>query len=175
MKIPDGYISVRNRRISSDAAFTSLRGKSTSPLHPELRQAASRGLEIFPVSELAKLTGNLDLLIGKASSDISRLMALTEENPLSPWRVAIGPSGLCVVEVAGSAGWAALSALNQEQEDCSTLRVERGGMTWALFRWPKGLVPRNPAKRLPPAVRILGEGRSCVCFRQSCVGQKQYP
>ncbi|MFP5234355.1 MAG: bifunctional DNA primase/polymerase [Acidobacteriota bacterium] len=142
-------------------AFQSPRGKSLSTLHPDVCQTANRGLEIFPVPEFAMFSGHADLLIGEATSDLVRLKELAEEYRSSTWRVAVGASGLCVVEAAGPEGKASLAATSQGQVDCLTLRVERGGMAWAFFQWPKGLVLRDPAKRLPPGVRILGDGDSC--------------
>jgi hypothetical protein len=161
MKSPEEFFSERKLRISLDEAFTSPRGKSVLTLHPEVRQAASRGLEIFPIPEFAAFSGRSDLLIGEATTNASHLKDLADEHRPTAWHVAIGPSGLCVVEMAGAEAKASLTAMSQGQEDCLTLRVERGGMTWAFFWWPSGLVLCNPPKRLPSGVRILGDGDSC--------------
>ncbi len=161
MKSPEEFFSERKLRISLDEAFTSPRGQSLSTLHREVCQTASLGLEIFPVPEIAAFSRRTDLLIGEATSDIFRLNELVEEYRPSKWRVAIGPSGLCVVEVVGHEGRASLAAMSGDDEGCFTLRAERGGMTWVFFQWPKGLAMRDPAKRLAQGVRILGKGDSC--------------
>jgi hypothetical protein len=58
---------------SPSAAFTSSPSNHPSTLPDEVRQAANLGWRVFPVSLLAKLTGNPDLLIGAASFEIFRL------------------------------------------------------------------------------------------------------
>lgn len=146
------------------AAFTSLECTHDSLLPDEVRQAANRGLRIFPAGQVAKLTGNSDLLIGEATCDISRLEELTvAAYPLCEWRIAIGPSSLCVLHLDGPVGRNSFAALIQEHgEDLSTLQAHRGDTAWAFFRWPKGLVLRATAKRLAPGVRVLAGMDSCI-------------
>ena len=161
MKSLAQFNSERNSQNWRVPAVTPLHGRPTAELHPEVRATAYRGLWLFPVPEITKITGDAEFLIAEASRDVIRLEELAAEYASDTWRVAIGPSQLCVVEVAGAEARASLAAMNQNQEDCSTLRVERGGMTWALFRWPKGLVLCGPPRCLPSGVRILGNGDSC--------------
>jgi len=163
MKSLAEFISERNPQNWRVPPVTPLHGRSTAELHPEVRAMANRGLWIFPVPEIATITADPELLIAEATTDLIRLeeMAAQYVNAGNKWSVAIGPSQLCVVEVAGAKARASLAAMSLGQEDCLTLSVERGGMTWILFRWPKGLVLCDPPRRLPSGIRILGNGNSC--------------
>jgi hypothetical protein len=143
------------------AAFTSSTNHRHSILPEEVRQAANLGWRIFPVCPLAKLLGNRDLLIGEATCDVSRLEELAAEYPSCEWRVAVGPSSLCVLQVVGPEGRNSFAALSQEQGESLTLQSRRGDTAWAFFRWPAGLVLRASAKKLAPGVRILADGESC--------------
>jgi hypothetical protein len=143
------------------AALTSSTNHRHSILPEEVRQAANLGWRIFPVSPLAKLMGNRDLLIGEATCDVSRLEEFAAEYPSCEWRVAVGPSSLCVLQVVGPEGRNSFAALSQDQGECLTLQSRRGETAWAFFRWPAGLVLRASAKKLAPGVRILADGDSC--------------
>lgn len=146
---------------SPSAAFTSSVGHSPSALPGEVRQAANLGWWIFPVSPLAKLTGNPDLLIGEAICDVSRLEEFAAAYPSCGWRVAIAPSSLCVLQIVGPEGRNSFASLSQDQGELLTLQARRGDTAWAYFRWPKGLLLRASAKKLAPGVRILAEHDSC--------------
>jgi hypothetical protein len=147
---------------SPSAGFTSSSpSHSPSTLPGEVRQAANLGWLIFPVTPLAKLRGNPDLLIGEATCDVSRLEELAAEYPSCGWRVAIAPSSLCVLQIVGPEGRNSFAALSQDQGECLTLQARRGDTAWAYFRWPKGLLLRASAKKLAPSMRILAEGDSC--------------
>lgn len=159
MKSAEVFLSELNRS-SRGAVLTSAGMKPLSSLHPAVRQAASRGLAVFPVPELAKLTGQSDFLIGEATSDLSRLEELAAEHPACIWRAAIGPSRLCVVRLDGMQGRAWFAAKNEDQTDCRTLSVTRGDAVWAIFHWPEGLVLRESAKAPATGVRILADGDS---------------
>ena len=146
------------------AAFASSRYNRHSILSEDVRQAANRGLRVFPVSLFAKLQGTPHLFIGAATSDISSLEELAVAAfPVHEWRVALGPSSLCVLQFDGEAARKSLAALVPDLDECFTLQAHRGHMTWvAFFRWPEGLVLRASAKKLAPGVRILGQGDSCI-------------
>ena len=151
-----------SERLSSpSAAFTSSTNHHRpSTLPEEVRQAANLGWQIFPISPLAKLMGNPDLLICEATAEIGRLEELAVEYPACGWRVAVGPSSLCILQIAGPDGRSSSAALNQDQEECSTLQVRCGdAAAWAYFRWPQGLKLRT--KRLAPGMTILAGGDSC--------------
>jgi len=146
------------------AALTTRDDNSPSTdLPDEVYEAANRGWALFPVSPLEKLTGRSDLLIGKASSEIARLKELAVEFSWCSWRVAVGPSYLCILHLEGPQGRASLAAdLCQNDWNCFTLRAQRGDAAWAFFRWPKDLVLCASARRPARGVRILGDGDSCI-------------
>jgi hypothetical protein len=132
-------------------------------LPAEVREAANRGWVLFPVSPLEKLTGRSDLLIGQATSEVSRLKELAAEFPGCSWRVAVSPSSLCILHLNGPQGRASLAtALCQNDWDCCTLEARSGDAAWVFFQRPKGLVLRSSARRLAGGVKILGDGDSCV-------------
>jgi hypothetical protein len=125
---------------SPPTALTSSTNHRHSILPEEVRQAANLGWRIFRVSPLAKLMGNRDLLIGEATCDVSRLEQFAAEYPSCEWRVAIGPSSLCVLKVVGPGGRNSLAALSQDEGECLTLQSRRGDTAWAFFfRWPAAL------------------------------------
>jgi hypothetical protein len=127
-----------------------------------VREAAARGLKLFPVSQLAKLT-NPDSLIAEATSDIFRLEELADAaQPLWGYRLAVGPSGLCIWRVDGPMSRGSLSALVPDLDECLTLQARCGDAILALFKWPQGLVLRSSSRRLVTGVRILGDGDSCI-------------
>lgn len=126
-----------------------------------MRQAASRGWHVFPFSRLAKLMGNPDLLIGVACSNLSRLEELSAEYAPSEWRLALGPTSLCVLEMSGRQGSDAFAALSGQGE-CLTLQAHRADMACAFFTYPEPLVLRDSAKKLAPGLRMLGPDNSCT-------------
>ncbi len=147
---------------SPSTAFTSLTGNRSSTLPEEVRQAANRGWHVFPVSPLAKFTAQPNLLISEATSDICRLEEFAAEYPLCGWRVAIGPSSLCILQLDGQVGKNSFAALSADQGECLTLQAHLGDTAWAFFRWPTGLVLRTSGTKLAPGMRILREGESCI-------------
>jgi hypothetical protein len=163
MKSIEEFLSGLSRsQRSACPAITSSQPQHVSPLPHAVRQAAHRGWHIFPVSQLAKLNGNPDLLIGEASCDISVLEHFATEFPGCGWRVALGPSSLCIFEKSGPQQVYSLAAFNEHEENCLTLQAERGDTQWAFFTWPKGLVLRMSARKLLTGARILGPGDSCL-------------
>ncbi len=146
---------------SACLAITNRQPNHVTSLPDAVRQAANRDWHIFPVSQLAKLNGNPDLLIGEASSNISTLESFASEFPDCGWRVALGPSSLFIIEKSGPPAARSLAAFSGDEEDCFTLQAERGDTRWAFFTWPKGLVLRTPTRKLLMGVRILGPGDSC--------------
>ena len=95
--------------------------KPPSSLDPEVRQAANRGLAVFPVPEFAKLTGQSEFLVGEATSDVSRLEELAAVHTSFAWHAAVGSSRLCVVRLDGLKGRAWFAAKNEDQGECRTL------------------------------------------------------
>ena len=163
MKSIEEFLSdLKRRQTSCSGALTSQQHNRRPVLPQAVRQAANRRWQIFPVYPLAKLNGNRDLLIGEATSDISRLEELAAEYPLCGWGVAVGPSSLCILEVSGAQGSDSLAALSREEGECLTLQARRGDTAWAFFRYPKGLVLRDSAKKLAAGLRMLGRGDSCA-------------
>jgi hypothetical protein len=138
----------------------------TFHLPAEVREALNRGLHIFPVSLPAKLKGQADRMIGEATCDAFRLEELAASpaaHPVCEFRIAIGPSRLCVVQMDGHAGRKQFAAVLDGAGECHTLQARRGDVqAWAYFRWPKGLVLRAAARKLEPGVSVLGPGDSCI-------------
>jgi len=161
MRSLEDFFNEHNKPDLRGVAFNSARRQPHFELHLELRQAANRGLEVFPVPEIARLAGQPERLIGEATSDISCLEGLAAEYPFCSWRVALGPAGLCVLRVDGAQGRASLAALSQHEEDCLTLQAQRGDTLWAFFRYPVGLTLRSSAKKLARGVSVLAVGESC--------------
>jgi len=147
---------------SSSAACTTRQDKCHSALPDEVREAANRGWLIFPVPQLARLIGNLDLLINEASSEISIIEQLAAEYyPLCGWRIVVGPT-LFIVELDGPHGRNSYMALAQEQSECLTLQASVGDAALAFYRRRKGLELRASARKMAPGVRIFADGDSCV-------------
>lgn len=125
-------------------------------LSDEVRELARQGLKLFPVSLTAKLAGDPDRLIADATDDILLLQELSAAAPQPLWgyRLALGPSGLCVLELDGRTS---LASLVPDLDDCITLRARRGDVMYAFFRQPVGMKVIASAK---PAlgVSILGHG-----------------
>lgn len=161
MRSLEEFFSERNTQALADRALTSATHQSRFELHPELRQAANRGFEIFPVPEIARLAGQQERLIGEATSDISRLEELAGEYPFCGWRVALGPSRLCLLRIEGIQGRVSIAALSRHEEDYLTLQAQRGDTVWAFFRHPKDLRLRSTALKLAPGVSVLASGESC--------------
>ena len=163
MKSIEEFLSGLSRsQNSSSPEFTTHQPKHHSFLPETVCQAAHRGWRIFPVSQLDKLAGNPDVLMDEATCDISDLEKFAAEYPLCDWRVALGPSSLCILEMCGPQCRYSLAALSREEGDCFTLKAQRGDTLCAFFRWPTGLVLRNSAKKLAIGARMLGPGDSCV-------------
>ena len=161
MKTLEEFFSEHNRSISPVPRFGSSQRSPLLVLSQELRDTANRGLAIFPVPDLAKLTAQRDLLISDATSDVSRLEELAAEYPSSKWRAAVGPSGYCVVRMNAQDGVTWFAAKCQEHGvDCFTLTALSGDMVWAIFRWPENLVRRASAVGLPSGVSFLDDGDS---------------
>ena len=147
---------------SPSTASTSSPGNLSLGLPEEVRRVANRGWHVFPVSALAKFTAQPDLLIGEATSEISRLDEFAAEYPLCGWRVAVGPSSLCILRLQGQEGRSSFVALSADQGECLTLQAHQGDTAWAFFRWPTGLVLRTSGTKLALGMRILRERDSCI-------------
>jgi hypothetical protein len=161
MKSIEMYLSeLARHRNSQYAASTSRDNNCLLTLPEEVRQAANRGWQIFPVSPLAKFSGNPDLLIAEATSEVSRLEEFAAEYPTCRWRVALGSSSLCALELEGQAGRESFTAVAGDQGESLTLQARRGDAALAFFQLPKGSVLRASAKKLATGLRILGE--SCL-------------
>ncbi len=160
MKLNDSFLE-RAYQGPRSAASSLCLDVQHSHLPDEVRQAASLGWHIYPVIPLAKLTGNPDLLIAEATCEVSRLEQLaTTHNPCG-WRIAVGPSSLCIVRLDGAEARGSFQALTQDCEECLTLWAQRGGTAWAYFRCPEGMVLRASGRKLAAGVSILGQADSC--------------
>jgi len=147
---------------SRPAAFNPHQCQDRPFLREEVRQAASLGLRIYPVSVLAKLK-NPDSLIGEATCEITRLEELATEygSPCREWRVRVDPS-LCVLRVDGQVGRNSVSVLSQhDQEEHDTPQAYRGDTVWTFFRKPKGMLRRASVRKLASGVSLLSDGDSC--------------
>ena len=159
MKSPEEFLSELCRS-SRGETLKLAKAKPLSRLHAEVQQAANLGLPVFPVPEVARLTGRPESLIAEATSDICRLEELASEYASCAWHAAAGMSRFCVVRVDGMRGAAWFAAKNDGLDNCCTLSVVRGDIAWGVFQWPAGLVLRAWAKALAPGVRILADGDS---------------
>lgn len=159
MRSLEDFFRERNPRSWRGPTVASAQRKPLSGLYPEVRAAANRGLQVFPVSDYARVSRQPNLLIAEASCDIARLEEMAAE--YRTWRIAIGPSGLCVLRTDGPVGRSSLASLIEDQGDCSTLIARRAETTWAFFHWPTGMALRAEARKLRPGVSVLGDGESC--------------
>lgn len=131
-------------------------------LSDEVRELARLGLKLFPVSLAAKLTKNPDRLIAVATDEVCLLDELAAAaGPLWGYRIALGPSGVCILVLDGAVGRASFAALVPDLEECPTLQARRGDVMYAFFRQPAGMKVTGSAK-LAPGVSILGDGESCI-------------
>jgi len=161
MKSIEEFFSDLERRGSLSARLSFNPRNHPSALPDAIREAANRGWKVFPWSMLAKATACPDLLLGEATSDLSRLEELAAEYPGCGWRVAAGPWSVCILQLDGQAGRNGFWSLSQEHGECHTLQAKRGDSASAFFRWPRGLQLRTSTKELITGVRILGEGEGC--------------
>jgi hypothetical protein len=137
---------------SFSAAFNSRH--FNQDLSDEVRELARLGLKLFPVSLAAKLAGDPDRVIAVATDDVALLQELSvAAQPLWGHRLALAPSGLCVLILEG--------ALVPDLEECLTLQARCGDVVYAFFRQPAGM-KRVASRKLAPGVNILGDGESCI-------------
>ena len=123
----------------------------------DARELARCGLKLFPVSLLAKLAGDPDRWVADATDDVSLLEELSAAaQPLWGYRVALGPSGLCVLVLDGAVGRTSLAALVPDLDGCLTLQARRGDAVYAFFRQPMGARVIDSARKLALGVSILG-------------------
>ena len=144
---------------SFSAAFNSRHVNQN--LSDEVRELAHMGLKLFPVSLAAKLAGDPDRWIADATDDILLLEELVAAQPLWGYRLALGPSGLCILVLDGAVGRASFATLVPDLEECPTLQARRGDVMYAFFRQPVGIKVTGSAK-LAPGVSILGDGESWI-------------
>jgi hypothetical protein len=126
-------------------------------LSDEVRELAHLGLKLFPVSLAAKLAGDPDRLMAGATDDILLLEAAAAQ-PLWGYRLALGPSGLCVLILDGAVGRASFAALVPDLDECLTLQGRLGDAVFAFFRQPAGMKRIASAWKLAPGVSLLGDG-----------------
>jgi len=160
MKSIEQFFSEQNRRNVINTACDSQQRKPLSPLHDEVLQAASRGFQVFPEPEMARLFGQQEQLIDEASNDTSRLKELAALYPSCLWRVALDQSRLCVIRLDGPEGRASLARMSEDEADCLTLAAQRGDTVWIFFWRPKGVL-RASDRRLATGVTILADNDSC--------------
>ena len=132
-------------------------------LSDEVRELAHRGLKLFPVSLTAKLSGCPDEFASEATCEIAALdqLATVAAQPFSEFRIALGPSGLCVLVLDGAIGRASLAGLVPDLAECQTLQMRRGDAVYAFFRQPARM-KLFASRKLVPGVRALGEGETCI-------------
>lgn len=129
----------------------------------EVHDLARRGLKLFPVSLAAKLNGCPDRLIADATDKVSLLYELSAAaQPLRGYRLAIGPSGVCVLILNGAIGRTSFDALVPDLDECLTLQARCADAVYAFFRQPAGLKQIASKRKLAPGVSLLGEGESCI-------------
>ena len=75
-------------------------------------------------------------------------------------RIALGPSGLCVLILDGAVGKASFAALVPDLNECRTLQARCGDKAYAFFRQPTGMKQIAGVRKLAPGVSILGN--SCI-------------
>lgn len=124
-------------------------------LFEQARELAYQGLKLFPVSLAAKLAGDPDRWIAGATDDIALLENLSTA-PLWGYRLALGPSGLCVLVLDGAVGRASFAALVPDLDGCLTRQARRGDAVYAFFRQPAGARVIGSARKLAVGVSILG-------------------
>jgi hypothetical protein len=125
---------------STSPASNSFRDARHCLVPDEVRNAANLGWQIYPVTLLAKLTGTPDLLMCEATSETSCLEDLAAKHSPCGWRIATGPSSLCILRLDGSAGRKSFQSLTWDSGECHTLWAHRGDTAWAYFIWPEGMV-----------------------------------
>lgn len=129
----------------------------------EVHDLARRGLKLFPVSMAAKLNGCPDRLIADATDNVSLLCELSAAaQPLLGYRLAIGPSSVCILILTGAVGRASFAALVPDLDECLTLQARCGDAVYAFFRQPAGLRRVASNTKLAPGVSLLGDGESCI-------------
>ncbi len=129
----------------------------------EVRDLVRRGLKLFPVSLAAKLNGCPDRLSADATDNPSLLYELSATTqPLWGYRLAIGPSGVCVLVLDGAVGRASFAALVPDLDEVLTLQARCGDKAYAFFRQPSGLMRIAFQRKLARGVILLGDGESCI-------------
>jgi hypothetical protein len=129
----------------------------------EVHDLARRGLKLFPVSLAAKLNGCPDRLIADATDNVSVLDELSAAaQPLWGYRLAIGPSGVCIMILNGAIGRASFAALVPDLDEVLTLQARCGDKAYAFFRQPSGLKRIAFQRKLARGVSLLGDGESCI-------------
>jgi len=124
MNLEDYFLEKYGPSSPSTASTTSA-GNLSSGLPEEVRQAAKRGWHVFPVSPLAKFTAQPDLLIGEATSEISRLEEFAAEYPLCGWRVAVTKQARRVLDEPDPIG--KQKGNNEMTKSISTVQPRRMG------------------------------------------------
>jgi len=136
-------------------------GQVNQSLSDEVRDLARLGLKIFPVSLAAKLDGCPDRLIAQASDDLTLIEELSATaRPIWGFRVALRPSGLCMMVLDGPAGRSSLARCVPDLEECFTLRGRRGDAAFAFFWKTESTQQIASALKLAPGVRIRCDGAS---------------
>ena len=129
----------------------------------EVHDLARRGLKLFPVSVAAKLNGCPDRLIADATDNISLLDELSAAaQPLWGYRLAIGPSDVCILILNGAIGRASFAALVPDLDECHTLQARCGDTVYAFFRQPTGMKRIASRRKLVRGVTLLGDGESSI-------------
>ncbi len=136
---------------------------NAAKLPQAIRDAAKRGWKIFPIQIDSLFAA--DALIGTATSDTSILENVPSMYPNSGYGLQTGSaSGVCVAEMVGTRGAAALYKLAETARhsfsdiwDGLTLLSCGGTRTYAFFEWPNGFSMRLSCNS-DPSLILHGEG-----------------
>ncbi len=155
----------RAKRIDSPRAAD--HPASHTELPQEIRDAAKRGWQIFPILSGSLLASNVDALADTATSDLSILEGLPSTYPGCRFGLRTGPnSAVWVVEMREPRAASVLYRLagtcpeNVEQEwDGLTLLSRGAGSTYAFFQWPPDALSM---------IRLGTESDSCLVLHGDC-------
>jgi len=157
--------ALRARRIDSPQAAD--HPHSHTELPQEIREAARRGWQIFPILSGSLLASDADALADTATCDLSILEGLPSTYPGCRFGLRTGPtSAVWVAEMREPRAASVLYRLagtcpeNVEQEwDGLTLLSRGSGSTYAFFQWPPDALSM---------IRLGTESDSCLVLHGDC-------
>ncbi|MFZ1085962.1 MAG: bifunctional DNA primase/polymerase, partial [Terracidiphilus sp.] len=157
--------ALRLKRVDSPQATD--HPDSHDELPQEIRDAAKRGWQIFPILSGTLLASNADALADTATCDLSILEGFPSTYPGCRFGLRTGPnSAVWVVEMREPRAASVLYRLagtcpeNVEQEwDGLTLLSRGSGSTYAFFQWPPDALSM---------IRLGTESDSCLVLHGDC-------